>query len=179
VAEDKNLENKLKQIKLVVFDVDGVLTSGNITYDYQGRTIKSFNVKDGLGISLLSYVGIKTAIATAKKSKVVHLRAQDMNIDKVYAGIMPKESLIEHLKSRYKVNSDQICFMGDDLIDIGLMRKVGVPIAVADAVSEVREEACYVTKAKGGQGAAREVVQMILKAKGLWGKALDYCINYK
>lgn len=156
-----------KKVKLLVLDVDGVLTKGEIIYDDRGRELKIFNVKDGLGIFLLRKAGIKTLILTAKDSKVVQRRAKDMHIAEVIAGRLPKESVLNDIKFRYKVREDEICFIGDDLIDIGLMRRVGVAIAVADAPRAVRRVATYVTSRRGGDGAVREIVDLIFSSQGL------------
>lgn len=167
-------KNLFKNIRLLALDVDGVLTKGEIIYDSAGRELKIFNVKDGLGIFLLSRMGIKIILVTARDSRVMRKRAQDMHIDKVYAGILPKESLISKMKKDFNVRTSQICFVGDDLIDIGLMKRVGVSVAVADAPHDVKKVATYITKHKGGEGAVREIVERILKAKNLWKKTLEF-----
>ena len=156
---------------MVIFDVDGVLTRGEIIYDNLGRELKAFNVKDGLGVFLLRRAGIRVVLLTAKDSKALRRRAQDMGV-KVYAGILPKESQLPQIRDKYKVRNNQICFVGDDLIDIGIMKKVGLPVAVADASPEVRKTSLYITRCRGGEGAGREVVELILKSQGLWDKAL-------
>jgi len=161
------LKSLFKKIELLVLDVDGVLTKGEIVYSSLGEEFKIFNVKDGLGIFLLTRAGIKTVLLTAKDSKLVRNRAKDMGAD-IYAGILPKESLLSRIRKKYSVSNQNICFVGDDLIDIGIMKKVGVPVAVYDAPSEVRNVSLYVTDKKGGQGAVREVVEKILKSKNMW-----------
>ena len=100
-------------------------------------------------------------------------RAKDMHVDKVYAGILPKESLLPKIRKHYKVNDQDVCFVGDDLIDIGIMKKVGLGVAVKDAPVEVKKCAAYITTKCGGEGAVREIVELILKSKNLWAKAME------
>ena len=176
-------KNKLKalfkKVKLLVLDVDGVLTKGEIIYDCQGRELKIFNVKDGLGIFILSRLGIKTIIVTAKDSRVVNRRAKDMRVAQVYSGILPKESLLPKIMKKFKVSSDQICFVGDDIIDIGIMERVGLPVAVADAAELLKSKAAYITRKKGGEAAAREVVDLIVESKNLQDKVLKIISTLK
>jgi 3-deoxy-D-manno-octulosonate 8-phosphate phosphatase (KDO 8-P phosphatase) len=169
----KSTKLLFKNIKLLVLDVDGVLTRGEIIYDSDGKELKIFNVKDGLGIALLSKVGFRTVLLTAKDSPVVHRRALDMKVAQVIGGILPKESVLESLKADYKVKETQICFIGDDLIDIGLMEKVGLSVAPADAPAIVKKSAAYITKARGGEGAVREVIDLIIASQGLEKKILQ------
>ncbi|MBN2483703.1 MAG: HAD-IIIA family hydrolase [Candidatus Omnitrophica bacterium] len=164
----KKQKEAFKKVKLLLLDVDGVLTRGEIIYDNAGRELKIFNVKDGLGIYLLSKFAVPVVIITAKDSPVVRRRAHDMRIDKVIGGELPKAKMIPQLLKKYKVKKDEICFVGDDLIDIGIMNIVGVPVAVHDALPEVKKAALYVSRYNGGQGAVREVVECILKAKNKW-----------
>lgn len=168
----EKVKKLFKKVKLLILDVDGVLTRGEIIYDSQGHDLKVFNAKDGLGVFLLSLVGIKVVLITAINSKVVKRRASDMHIDKVYEGILPKEKLLPQIRKIYGLSDKDICFVGDDLIDIGIMKKVGLGVAVNDAPDEVKKAAIYVTKNKGGEGAVREVVELLLKSKNLWSMAL-------
>ncbi|MFA5336942.1 MAG: HAD hydrolase family protein [Candidatus Omnitrophota bacterium] len=179
----KNISNKtlnlFKKVKLLVLDVDGVLTKGEIIYDDRGRELKIFNVKDGLGIFLLRKAGIKTIFLTAKNSPVLHRRARDMQVEEVMGGISPKESALFKISSKYKVKPENICFMGDDLIDIGLMCHVGIAVAVRDAEDSVKKQAAYVTCKNGGEGAVREVVNLIFKAQKLEDKVYKFIKNPK
>jgi 3-deoxy-D-manno-octulosonate 8-phosphate phosphatase (KDO 8-P phosphatase) len=163
----KNILNLFKKVKLLVLDVDGVLTRGEIIYDDKGREFKIFNVKDGLGIVLLGKAGIGTILLTAKDSAVVRRRAVDMRVKEVIAGVMPKESVLNDLKKRYKVSEEEICFIGDDLIDLALMEKVGLPVTVNDAPAVIQKAARFITQRNGGEGAVREVVDLILQAQHL------------
>ncbi len=168
----KRVKNLFKKVKLLILDVDGVLTKGEIIYDSLGKELKIFNVKDGLGVYIIGKAGIRVVLLTAKDSGVVRKRARDMGAD-LYGGVLPKEKVLSAIKKKYKVANSEICFVGDDLIDIGVMRKVGLPIAVKDASEEVKKVAVYVTKHKGGEGAVREVIEHILKSKGIWKKSLE------
>lgn len=167
MKRSKNIKELFRKVKLLILDVDGVLTRGEIIYDSQGRELKIFNVKDGLGIFLLGRVGIKTIFLSARNSAVLKKRAADMKVVEVIGGFLPKEKALEGIKKKYKVKTEQICFIGDDLIDWRLIERVGLGIAVADAALVVRKAARYVTKKKGGEGAVREVVDLIIKAQNL------------
>ncbi|MBU1367666.1 MAG: HAD hydrolase family protein [Candidatus Omnitrophica bacterium] len=172
---NKDKTKKLfKKIKLLILDVDGVLTKGEIIYDDRGRELKVFNVKDGLGVFLLNKLGIKTILLTAKDGKVVRRRAQDCMIEEVIGGVLPKESVLDGLCKKYKVKKEEVCFMGDDLIDVELIKKVGVGVAVRDAQAKVKKAACYITVKKGGEGAVREVVDLIIKHKNLEAEAYKF-----
>jgi 3-deoxy-D-manno-octulosonate 8-phosphate phosphatase (KDO 8-P phosphatase) len=146
------------------------LTRGEIIYDDRGREFKIFNVKDGLGIFLLGKAGIKTVLLTAKNSPVVQRRAKDMRVEEVIGGILPKESVLPKISSKYKVKPENICFVGDDLIDIGFMERIGIAVTVSDAPQIVKKSASYVTARRGGEGAVREVVDLIFKAQKLENK---------
>jgi 3-deoxy-D-manno-octulosonate 8-phosphate phosphatase (KDO 8-P phosphatase) len=166
-GKSRNTKDLFKKVKLLLLDVDGVLTRGEIIYDSHGGESKIFNVKDGLGVVLLAAAGIKTIIITAKDGPVVRRRARDMKIAQVFAGILPKEQSLPLIKKQYKVSEGEMCFMGDDLLDLGLMKKVGVPVTVGDAPSVIKKAAAYVTERYGGEGAVREVVDLIIEARGL------------
>ena len=163
----ENIKKLFKNVKLLILDVDGVLTKGEIIYDSQGAELKIFNVKDGLGVFLLSKVGIKTIFLSANNSSILKRRAKDMKVVEVIGGILPKESVLGKIKKKYKVKKSEICFVGDDWIDLGLLEKVGVSVAVSDASLAVKKVAKYVTRKKGGEGAVREVVDLIFKSQNL------------
>lgn len=169
----KALLKRAKKIKLLLLDVDGVLTDGRIIYDSKGNNLKLFDVHDGLGVFLLRQMGIKTILITAKGSKATHPRARDMRIEKVYANIVPKINVYKKIIKEYALRDEEICFVGDDLVDIGILKKVGLPIAVANGVPEVKRISTYITKKRGGRGAVREVAELILKSQHKWQKALQ------
>jgi 3-deoxy-D-manno-octulosonate 8-phosphate phosphatase (KDO 8-P phosphatase) len=158
----------LRGIKLLILDVDGVLTDGRISINDQGEETKAYNVRDGHGIRLLMASGIDVAIITGRYSKSVEHRARDLGIGKVYQGVSDKKSVCIKLLEEKRLAEDQACFIGDDLQDLPLLKFVGLPVAVADAVKEVRETASYITEKGGGCGAVREVCELILKAQNAW-----------
>lgn len=162
------MDDRLKKIKLLILDVDGVLTDGKIIIDSKGEEIKVFDVQDGFGLVILRKSGIKTAILTARASRVVHHRAKDLKIDKVYQDAYPKLDYYKKLLREFKLKDEEVCFMGDDWPDIEVLKQVGFAVAVPNAVPEAKEVADYVTKNRGGAGAVREVIELILKDRGLW-----------
>jgi 3-deoxy-D-manno-octulosonate 8-phosphate phosphatase (KDO 8-P phosphatase) len=166
------MKEALKKIRVVVMDVDGVLTDGRIIIDSNGVETKNFDVQDGFGIVFLKRCGIRTAIISARESGVVAYRAQDLKIDKFYVGVYPKRSAYENMLEEFKVKDEEVCYIGDDLADLSLMRRCGVGIAVANAVFEIKQIAAYVTARQGGRGAVREVIELILQAQGHWSPAL-------
>lgn len=163
-----------KNVKLLLLDVDGVLTDGRIIYDSKGQDLKLFDVHDGLGVFLLKKAGIPTILITAKGSRAIMPRARDMQVDKVYAGIFPKVTVLDKILNKYKVSASQVCFVADDLVDLSLMKKVGFPVAVFNAAPEIKQAAAYITLRMGGRGAVREVAELILKAQGKWQELLEF-----
>ena len=149
-------------------DVDGVLTDGKIIYDSQGNEVKIFDARDGYGIVFFQRAGFKTAIITARSSKVVTIRAKDLKINKVYQDAYPKINAYQELLRDFQLKDTEVCFIGDDLLDIPILKKVGFSVGVQNAVSEVKKHVHYVTKKNGGQGAVREVIELILKTQGMW-----------
>ncbi len=164
----EELKQTAKKVKLLMLDVDGVLTDGRIIYDSRGHDMKFFDVHDGMGVYLLKKAGIPTILITAKGSKAIRPRAKDMQADEVLEDISPKSSALDKILKKYKVNVDEICFVGDDLVDLCLMKRVGFPVAVFNACPEIKQNASYITLREGGRGAVREVAELILKAKGKW-----------
>jgi len=164
----QDLIEKAGKIKILLLDVDGVLTDGRIIYDSSGRDMKFFDVHDGMGVYALKKSGIKTILITAKGSSAIKPRARDMQVEKVFENVSPKTSVLEKILKKFKVNTEEICFVGDDLVDLCLMKKVGFPIAVFNACPEIKEAASYITLKHGGRGAVREVAELILKAQGKW-----------
>ena len=161
-------DNKFKNIKLILFDVDGVFTDGSIIYNEIGKEIKVFNVKDGLGIRLLMKADIQVGIVTGRSSEALRHRCNNLGISLVYQGVRDKGALLDKIVETTGIYPEEIAFVGDDLPDLPIMRKVGLSIAVADAHEIVIEKADMVTRAKGGAGAVREVSEKILKSQGHW-----------
>jgi 3-deoxy-D-manno-octulosonate 8-phosphate phosphatase (KDO 8-P phosphatase) len=160
--------NRLKQIRMVLLDVDGVLTSGDIIYSDSGEQIKIFDVKDGLGIRLLKEAGIKVGIITGRRGKALKHRCDNLGIELIFDGIRNKAEALADIQAETGIPIEAMAFVGDDLPDLPAMKKVGLAVAVGDAVSLVREQAHMTTHACGGKGAVREVSEAILKARGLW-----------
>ena len=169
----KDLAAKFKKIKLLLLDVDGVLTSGEIVYDHQGHEIKVFNVQDGFGLVMLRNNGIKTAICTARSCQAVQARAEDLKIDMIVQDALPKSKAYEKIIAALKVDEREVCFIADDLTDLNVFTRVGIAVAVPNAVEEIKKEADLITNHEGGKGAVREVVELILKAQGKWQGLVD------
>ena len=164
------MKEKPASIKLLILDVDGVLTDGRITMNERGEEVKSFDVKDGLGLKMLMSTGVEVVIITGRKSMVVEHRAKELGIDEVWQGIKDKGALSRKIIEEKGLEKNEVCCIGDDLTDLAMFMEAGLRIAVADGVEEVREEADFVTKKKGGYGAVREACEWILKSKGAWSK---------
>lgn len=165
---NKTLFEKAKKIKLVIFDVDGVLTDGGIILDGDNNEYKKFNVRDGHGIKLLQRAGVEVALITGRYSRVVEKRATELGIREVYQRCLKKTEAYEELLGKLALGDEEAAYLGDDVVDIPVMRRVGLPVAVADAHEEAKKYALMVTAADGGCGAAREFIEFILKAKGFW-----------
>ena len=165
---DQALKDKVQKIKVLALDVDGVLTDGKIVMDHTGQEMKAFNVKDGYGIVKFKRAGYKVAIITARSSKSVEHRAKDMQVDALYQDAYPKEGFFDTMCQELDVRPEDVCFVGDDLPDIPVMKKAGLAVTVADGVPETRDIADYVTTKCGGNGAVREVIELIMKTQGRW-----------
>lgn len=161
-------EKKLKQIKMVLLDVDGVLTCGDIIYSDSGEQIKIFNVRDGVGIRLLKEAGLKVGIITGRKGKALHHRCVNLGIDLIFDGVRHKEEALSDIAAKTGVCEDDMAFVGDDLPDLPVMKRVGLAVAVGDAHEIIRQHAHITTCAPGGKGAVREISEAILKAQNLW-----------
>jgi 3-deoxy-D-manno-octulosonate 8-phosphate phosphatase (KDO 8-P phosphatase) len=170
----QELKDRAKKVKLLLLDVDGVLTDGRIIYDSQGRDLKFFDVHDGMGVHALYRCGIKTVLITAKGSKAIRPRARDMQVLEIYENISPKSAILKRIIDKYKLGPEEICFVGDDLVDLGLMKLVGFPVAVFNACPEVKQCASYITIRQGGRGAVREMAELILKAKERWDEVIQH-----
>lgn len=162
---------KVKRVKLLILDIDGVMTDGRIIYSIYGDELKFFDVQDGFGITLLNRAGIKSAIITAKKSRIVKLRARDMKVARVYQGFSDKLAAFNKILKCFKVVPEDVCFIGDDLIDMPVLKRAGFAVAVPNAVEEVKKNAHYTTSKMGGRGAVREICDLILKSQGKWDLA--------
>ena len=166
----KTIAEKAKNIKLLILDVDGVMTDGSIILDNEGNELKRFHVRDGHGLKMLQKTGIKVAIITGRQSKVVDIRAKELGIQEVHQKIFKKSVVYEELLKKYRLSDQNVAFMGDDIVDIELFRRAVLTAAPADAEDEAKKWADIVTKRNGGRGAVREFIDIILKSAGLWKK---------
>ena len=164
----KGWKDRAKRIRLLLLDVDGVLTDGRLAFDGAGREIKFFHIRDGQGIRLLQKAGIRAGILTGRRSKAVAHRAKDLGIRLVFQKVRDKGQVLETLLKRENFRAEEVCFVGDDLMDLAALSRVGLAVSVADAVPEVKAIAHYTTRSPGGQGAVREICEQILKAQGRW-----------
>ena len=167
------LTQRATRITTLVLDVDGVLTDGRIVLADYGDELKFFDVQDGAGLVFWNRVGLRAAIITARTSRLVKRRAKELHVDGLIQGALAKLPAYESLLKRWRLSDEQVCAIGDDLMELPILRRVGLAVAVPNAREEVRLAAHYVTKAAGGRGAVREIIDAILKAKGLWAQVID------
>ncbi len=154
-------------IEAIIFDVDGVMTDGGLYYGPDGEW-KRFDVQDGHAVVMARKAGIRLAFLTGRTSEAVTRRARELGIDILRDGVYDKGAVFGEITSELKVNPDEVCYVGDDVVDLPAMARAGFPVAVANAVPEVQAAAAWTTPRAGGRGAVRDVVERILKAKGLW-----------
>ena len=164
---------RASRVSLLLIDVDGVLTDGRIVYAEYGDELKCFDVQDGAGLAFWNRVGLKSAIITARTSRLVKRRAKEMRVDFLAQGCLLKLPYYERVLKRFRVSDEQVCAIGDDLMELPILRRVGFAVAVPNAVDEVKQASHYVTQRAGGHGAVREIVDLILKAKGLRDQILQ------
>lgn len=170
---DEELLQKAQAIKLVAFDIDGIMTDGRLYFTSLGDEIKAFNVKDGLGLNLLRKTGVEVAIITGRTSELVNRRARDLKIDKLVQGREDKKIALQELMAKENLSVEQIAYMGDDLPDLPAIRHAGLGVTVADAVPIVKEHADLITEARGGDGAVREFCDWLMQAQGNLDKVLE------
>ncbi len=156
---------KLKKIKAIFLDVDGVLTDGTVIYGSDGSELKGFDSQDGFGITAAIKSGIRVGIITGRKSEVVERRAAELGIVDVYQGSIDKVTPLEKVKRTYALDKSEIAYVGDDILDLPILLKVGFSAAPANSVRQVKMRVDYVCKAQGGHGAVREVIDLMLKAQ--------------
>lgn len=167
------IKKRARRVRAIVSDVDGVLTDGGILYGAEKLEIKRFHVRDGLGIKLARLAGLKVFLVSGRSSAALRRRSRETGVDRLWQGCVDKRKILDIIKERYGINPREICYLGDDLPDLPLLSRVGLSVAVADAAGELRGKAEIVTKKRGGEGALREVVEIILKAQGKWRDVLD------
>jgi 3-deoxy-D-manno-octulosonate 8-phosphate phosphatase (KDO 8-P phosphatase) len=168
----KNSLPKAAKVKLLLLDVDGVLTDGSLTYSDQGGELKTFNSKDGFGLGLLRKVGVEVGIITARTSQALVRRCQDLKIDHLYQGRRNKVETFQEIIAELGLTAPEVAYMGDDWLDLALLRRVGFAATVADAVAEVLEAVDFTSRHNGGRGAVREVCELIVTAKGRYEELL-------
>lgn len=161
------LKEKAKKIRFLLLDVDGILTDGRIFVDSYGNELKAFHIHDGHGIYLLKQSGIEVGIISGRSSKAVEFRAKELHIHEVHQNARDKVKIYEEIKTRHGLADEDVAFMGDDLIDLPLLHRVGLSATAVDAVDEVKEVVDMVTGKRGGEGAVREVIDFILKTKSI------------
>lgn len=167
-----------KPIRLILSDVDGVLTDGSIILDNQGIESKVFYVRDGLAIKLWQKAGFNFGLLTARNSQIVKLRAAELGIEIVKQGFAEKLSIAREIMKAHRYAPEEVCYIGDDLQDLEVLYEVGLPVAVADAAQEVKQAATWVTGTPGGRGAVRELIERLLKGKGRWEECLPTPPNH-
>lgn len=165
-----NITAKASKIKVLILDVDGVLTDGKIVYSEHGEELKCFDVKDGHGIKLLRRSGLEVAMITGRSSQSVAKRAADLGIQMVFQHALKKIEAYKEILEIKALQDEEVCTMGDDLPDLPILRRSGFSVAVPSSVAEVKREVDYITQREAGQGAVREVCEIILKARGYWEK---------
>ncbi len=162
------LEQRCEKIELILSDVDGVLTGGQIVFDNEGIETKQFHIRDGLGIKIWQRAGYRFGLITGRSSHIVKIRAAELGVELVRQTAEDKLPFALEIFRNLGLQPDQACYIGDDLPDLPVMRSVGLAVAVADACTEMREAAHYVTQLRGGEGAVRETIELILKAQKRW-----------
>jgi len=170
---DGELVERLKKVRLVILDVDGVLTDGRIIMDEEGRELRCFDVKDGFGVRALVEMGVRVAVISGRKAPCVERRVRQLGITDIYQGVFEKRDPFRQLLKKYDLTPQETLFVADDVYDLPLFEEVGVKVAVADAVEAVRQMADWVTQNPGGRGAVREVAEAILKAQNLWNAIME------
>lgn len=169
--DDAMLEpERLQAIRALLLDVDGVLTDGRLSFDGEGRELKTFHVHDGSGLVFWNRTGHLSGFISGRDSRVVRDRAQELGVHEVHLGRLEKLSVYQDILQRHGLTDAQVCYVGDDLLDLPILERCGLPFTVPSASPEVKASVAMVTKREGGQGAVREVVETILQAKGIWSR---------
>ena len=167
------LRHKARKIKLLLLDVDGVLTDGGIVIDERGVESKRFDVRDGQGITLLKHAGVEVGFVSGRSSGAVRQRAGDLGVKWVFQGVQNKAEIYQRIKKRTGLRDEHIAYAGDDIVDIPILRAVGLAITVPDGWPGIRPVVDYVTEAESGRGAVREIAELILTTQNLWKDLLD------
>jgi 3-deoxy-D-manno-octulosonate 8-phosphate phosphatase (KDO 8-P phosphatase) len=176
-ASTESLAERCRRIELLVLDVDGVLTDGGIIYSDAGHEIKQFHVRDGSGLKLWHWLGKRAAILSGRSSNVVNVRAAELDVAPVVQGARDKLPAYRQIVKDCGLEPAQVCVVGDDIPDLPMLRNSGLAVAVADACADVQAIAHYITRAPGGRGAVREVIEWVLRAQGLWSRVQERYAN--
>jgi 3-deoxy-D-manno-octulosonate 8-phosphate phosphatase (KDO 8-P phosphatase) len=180
LISEKEILMRAKCIKLVLMDVDGVLTDNSIIYYETNKDIKAFSARDGLGIEMLHHIGIKTGIISGRKSPIIEYRARELGIEEINQGVKDKKACLQKLLKKYSFSKQEVLYIGDDLIDLPVLLEVGLSAAAADAHEEVLQRVHVICQSPGGRGAVREIADLIIKAQGKWEEVLlYYCPDIK
>lgn len=164
------VRKKAQNIRLLVLDVDGVLTDGRLYFDAKGEALKVFHVRDGHGIKMAQRAGIEVALLSGRRSDAAYHRARELGINRFHEGLRDKVAVLEEIMAAMGIEAAQVAMVGDDLVDLPILGRAGLAVAVADAVPEVLAAAHWVTSLPGGHGAVRQVCDLLLKAQGKWGE---------
>ncbi len=173
----QELKVKASKVKLLVLDVDGVLTDGRIVYTDEGQQVQAFHVRDGLGIKLLAIHGIESAVISARRSRALEKRCNELGIRHVFQAVADKVECLNALIMELGLETHQVCAVGDDWVDLPLLKRCGLGITVSDCATGMKDHVDYVTRASGGQGAVREVCELILRSKELFQKSFQLYLN--
>jgi 3-deoxy-D-manno-octulosonate 8-phosphate phosphatase (KDO 8-P phosphatase) len=168
------LAPRARRVALILMDVDGVLTDGGISFIEGTAEAKTYDAKDGVGLSIARRIGLRTGVISGRSGASVSRRAEELGMHEVHLRVRDKLAAYERILRRQKLADPQVCYIGDDLTDLPILGRVGMPVAVADARPEVLRRALFVTRAVGGRGAVREVIDEILKAQGRWHEVLRW-----
>lgn len=172
-----DMQQRAAKVEIILMDVDGVLTAGDIVYNSNGEEIKFFNAHDGLGIRLAREAGLKTGLISARDSEAIRIRARELKMDLLYLGKYNKLKSYERLMKEVDFRDEQICFIGDDLPDLPVLQRVGFPVAVQNATAIVKETIPFHSDSSGGEGAIREIIEYILQAKGKLDQLMEYILK--
>ncbi|MBN2104672.1 HAD hydrolase family protein [bacterium] len=169
------LKHKIDKIKMILMDVDGVLTRGGIILGNQGEEIKIFNIQDGMGVTLARMAGLRMGIITGRHSELVSRRARELKMDIVMQGSFYKLPAYLEILESYRVTDDEICYIGDDILDLDILERVGLSVTPANGRPEIKAVCDFATQERGGEGAVRKVIDTILKVQGKWDEAVKKC----
>ena len=168
-ADDPAVRRRIRRLRALVLDVDGVMTDGSMYYGPDGEALKKFNTKDGMGLAMLREQGLRIALITGEDTPIVNRRAEKLKIEDVYTGVEDKVSALQDFLTRHNLTPEETGYVGDDVNDLGAMKMVSVAFTVADAAEEVRKVAHVISELRGGEGAVREISNLILRQMGVSG----------